>query len=203
MKNTIKNIITIILIIIGIILLDTIQARIFKNSPIISKRESLPDNDSYVDKGILVNTYYCTEEKDIVTVSWHSKKSKFTCPIDNVYKIENEYKVENIDGITMTIKEGTLTNTSATIIITDTTNNENIYGSYYRIDKYEFNNWKVLDITFKGNYAWTSIGYLVDKDNKLEMDMNWLELYGELDKGTYRIVKKVNNKYFKVEFQID
>ena len=203
MKNTIKNIITIILIIIGIILIDTIQARIFKNSPIISKRESLLDNDSYVDKGILINTYYCTKEKDIVTVSWHSKKSKFTCPIDNVYEIENEYKVENIDGITMTIKEGTLTNTSATIIITDTTNNENIYGSYYRIDKYEFNNWKVLDIIFKGNYAWTSIGYLVDKDNKLEMDINWFNFYGELSKGKYRIVKKVNNKYFSVEFQLD
>ena len=203
MNNTIKNIITIILIIIGIILLDTIQARIFKNSPIISKRESLPDNDSYVDKGILINTYYCTKEKDIVTVSWHSKKSKFTCPIDNVYEIENEYKVENIDGITMTIKEGTLTNTSATIIITDTTNNENVYGSYYRIDKYEFDKWNELDIIYEDNYAWISIGYLVDKDNKLEMDMNWLELYGELDKGTYRIVKEVNNKYFSVEFQID
>ena len=203
MMNTIKNIITIILIIIGIILLDTIQARIFKNSPIISIRESLPDNDSYVDKGILVNTYYCTEEKDIVTVSWYSKKSKFTCPIDNVYEIENEYKVENIDGITMTIKEGTLTNKSATIIITDTTNNENIYGSYYRIDKYEFDKWNEFDIIYEDNYAWISIGYLVDKDNKLEMDMNWLELYGELDKGTYRIVIEVNNKYFSVEFQID
>jgi len=74
MKNIIKNIIPIILIIIGIILLDTIQARIFKNSPIISKRESLPDDDSYVDKGILIDTYYCTKEKDIVTVSWHLKK---------------------------------------------------------------------------------------------------------------------------------
>lgn len=202
MKNTIKNIITIILIIIGIILLDTIQARIFKNSPIISKRESLPDNDSYIDKGILINTYYCTKEKDIVTVSWHSKKSKFTCPIDNVHEIKKENKVENIDGITMTIKEGTLTNTSATIIITDTTNNKNTYGSYYRIDKFENNQWQELEIIHKGNHAWTSIGYLVDKDNELEMDINWLVLYGELDKGTYRIVKEVNNKYFKVEFQI-
>lgn len=203
MKNIIKIFIITILIITGIILIDTIQARIFKNSPIISWRNSLPDADSYVDRGILIDTYYCTKEKDIVTVSWHSKKSKFTCPIDNVYEIENEYKVENLDGISMIIKDGTLTKTSATIIITDTTNKDNTYGTYYRIDKFENNNWKVLDIIFKGNYAWTSIGYLVDKDNKLEMDINWKRLYGELDKGTYRIVKEVNNKYFSVEFQID
>lgn len=208
MKNIIKNIITIILIVIGIILLDTIQARIFKNSPIISKRESLPDNDSYVDRGMLINTYYCTKEKDIVTISYHYKKSKFTCPIDNEdnlysYEEENINNIEDIDGITMTIKEGTLTNKSATIIITDTTNNENVYGSYYRIDKYEFDKWNELDIIYEDNYAWISIGYLVDKDNKLEMDINWSNLYGELNKGKYRIVKKVNNKYFSVEFQID
>ena len=175
MKNIIKNTIIIILFITGIILLDTIQARILKNSPIISKRESLSDKDSYVDIGILINTYYCTKELDIVTVSYHSKKSKFTCPIDNEENtdiLEEINKIENIDGINMNIKEGTLTNTSATIIITDTTNNDNVYGTYYRIDKYENNKWRELDIVYKGNYGWTEIGYLVNKDNKLEMNIN-------------------------------
>ena len=69
-KN-IKNKINITLIVIGtiisIILLDTTQALLFKNSPLIGIRdEYLSDADSYVDKGILVNTYYCIKEKDIV-----------------------------------------------------------------------------------------------------------------------------------------
>jgi len=203
MKNIIKTTIILILIITGIILLDTIQARIFKNSPIISHRQSLSDDDSYVDRGILIDTYYCTRELDIVTISWHFKKSKFTCPIDNVYEIENENKVENIDGITMTIKEGTLTNISATIIITDVSGNNNTYGTYYRIDKFENNKWRELDIIYKGNYGWTSIGYLIVEDNKIEMNINWKKLYGELEKGKYRIVKEVNTKYFSVEFKID
>lgn len=206
MKNIVKNTITITLIIIGIIIIDTIQARIFKNSPIISWRKQLSDVDSYVDKGILIDTYYCTKESDIQTISYHSKKSKFTCPIDNnldIYEQLTLNEIEDIDGITMTIKENTLTKTSATIIITDTTNNNNIYGGYYRIDKFEDNVWKPLDIIYKGNYGWTAIGYLLDKDNKLEMDINWSTLYGELNKGKYRIVKEINNKYFKVEFQID
>ena len=40
----------------------------------------------------------------------------------------------------------------------------------------------------------------------LELKTNWGELYGELGKGTYRIVKDASGmggKYFSVEFTID
>ena len=88
MKNNYKKHLKITLIIIGVlvgfILIDTLQARIFKNSPIISIRKELEDDDSYVDRGIVIDTYYCTKEKDIVTVSYHFKGNKFTCPVDNV-----------------------------------------------------------------------------------------------------------------------
>lgn len=84
MKKSVKIILTVIVVIIGLIVLDTIQARVLKNSPIISWKENLEDADSWVDRGILMDTYYCTEEQDIVTISWKFKTSKFTCPIDNV-----------------------------------------------------------------------------------------------------------------------
>lgn len=83
-KKYLKISVTIIGILFGIILIDTLQAKLFKNSPIISIRKELEDDDSYVDRGILMDTYYCTKEKDIVTVSYHFKGDKFTCPIDNV-----------------------------------------------------------------------------------------------------------------------
>lgn len=87
-KNNYKKYLKIILIaigiLVGIVLMDTLQARLFKNSPIISTRRELEDDDSYVDRGILLDTYYCTKEKDIVTVSYHFKGNKFTCPVDNV-----------------------------------------------------------------------------------------------------------------------
>ena len=48
---------TILITIILIILIDTLQAIIFKNSPIISWRVAdKNDSDSYIDKGILINT---------------------------------------------------------------------------------------------------------------------------------------------------
>ncbi len=87
MKKSLKIILTILIILISIITLDTIQARLFKNSPIISWKEKL-NQDSYVDKGILMDTYYCIWDKDLVTVSWHLKTSKFTCPLSDPEKFD-------------------------------------------------------------------------------------------------------------------
>lgn len=203
MKKILKSLLITLTIIISIILLDTLQARIFKNSPAISIREFLLDTDSYVDRGIIIDTYYCTKEKDIVTVSWHYKNSKFDCPIDNPDEL-NEIK-----GVSMYIKEGTLTNTGATIIIKDMTSKNNIYGDEYRIDKLVDDTWQELDVVVKGNYGWNSIGYHVNENNILELEINWEWLYGKLNKGTYRIVKstsalrEIKHYYFSVQFTID
>lgn len=201
MKKSIKIIFIIIAFLIGFILVDTMQAIIFKNSPFISWQENLADNDSWVDKGILIDTYYCTKEKDIITVSWKLKTTKITCPIDNE-NVTTEKELTKLDNISMTIKEGTLTKTSATIIITDLSVDENTYGAYYRIDKKENDKWTELQPIID-NYGFNSIGYLVDENNKLELHHKWDWLYGELESGEYRLVKEVNNKYFSVEFNID
>lgn len=201
MKKRIKTILITISILITIILLDTLQAIIFKTSPALSLREILIDNTSYVDRGILINTFYCTKEQDIVTISHQYKQSKFACPIDKVYELNNA------KGVSMTIKEGTLTKTGATIIIKDISNKNNTFGEEYRIDKYENNEWKELDVVVKGNYGWNSIGYHVDKNNKLELTINWEWLYGKLEKGKYRLVKNISDlknekQTFSVEFEI-
>ena len=60
--------VTILITILSIILLDTVQAIVFKNSSIISWKEELLDEDSYVDRGILIDTYYCVKSDDIMTV---------------------------------------------------------------------------------------------------------------------------------------
>lgn len=99
MRKNVKIILIVVVVLIGLVLLDTLQARILKHSPIISWKEELADEDSWVDRGILMDTYYCTKEKDIVTVSWKFKGSKFTCPIDNVsisYLRELQDNITNI-----------------------------------------------------------------------------------------------------------
>lgn len=123
--------------------------------------------------------------------------------------IKDKAELNEIENVSMTIKNGTLTRTSATIIINDANEIANTYGSEYRIDKKEKGSWKEADIVFTGNYGWNSIGYNVDENHQLEMDINWKNLYGSLENGEYRIVKNIffdtidiNKKYFSVEFSI-
>ena len=100
MKKALK-ITLIILVVVGVIIaIDTMQAIIFKNSPLISFRHKLEEN-SYIDKGILIDIYYCAEEKDAVNISWHFKTSKYACPINMV---SNKVFLEVFDnGVTNNI----------------------------------------------------------------------------------------------------
>lgn len=99
MRKYLKIILIVIIVLVGVILVDTLQARVLKKSPIISWKEELSDDDSWVDRGILMDTYYCTKEKDIITVNWSFKTSKFTCPVDNIsinYLSELQNEITNI-----------------------------------------------------------------------------------------------------------
>jgi len=306
MKKSLKIVLICLSVLISVIILDTLQARLFKNSPLISIKEELSD-DSYVDRGIIIDTFYCVKERDIITVSWHFKTAKFTCPkynkideneinnnikndtytsiiidskemkilqsdyniLKNIFsnldynkkcekgneeyiiEIENDktynkyyyyrwnntvgnnnVKCANIDGdnlynadrilnftysdnemnnienVSIVIKDGTLTKTGATIIITDTNKKHYEYGMPFRIDKKEDYGWRELKIT--GNGAFNLPAYIVDKNNKLELNQNWEHIYGELESGEYRLVKYVcvndgctKKKYFSVEFNIE
>lgn len=67
MKKIMKIVLTTIIVIIGIILLDTAQAVIFKNSPIIRiKSYESPSEFDFMYKkhyGILVSTFYYRDGK--------------------------------------------------------------------------------------------------------------------------------------------
>lgn len=107
----------------------------------------------------------------------------------------------NNDKIAVAIKYGTLTRTGATIIITDNSGNNNTYGTEYSIEKKENGKWKELNTLIKA--VWNYKGYHVDSNNKLEFEINWSDLYGLLENGTYRLIKKVNNKNIYAEFKLD
>ncbi len=111
---------------------------------------------------------------------------------------------KEIADIFMTIKEGTLTNTTATIIINNENDNieynNNVYDAWFRIDKKIIGKWRTLKET-KEKYS--SIDYWADPNNKSELNFNWINKYGELKRGHYRFVKKINNEYIATEFTIE
>lgn len=202
MNKILKIILIVILGVIGLIVIDTLQALVLKGNPILSFKVELEDNDSYAYKGIFMDTYYCVKEKDIVSVSRHLKFSKFACPIDNdkTENLENDLNIVN-DG-SLLIKEETLTNSGLTLIIKNLSDNEITLGEEYSIDKKDNGKWKSL-IPIIDNYGFIDIGYILKPNDDFETKIDWRWLYGELETGEYRLIKDVNDKYVSVEFRID
>lgn len=110
------------------------------------------------------------------------------------------------ENITMKIKEGSLTNTGATVIITDLSGNENLdlISKEFKIDYKKNNKWYKLESKIKNEViVSTSDNAMENGDNTYTQEINWERYYGKLGKGHYRIVKEVKtNLYIAVEFDL-
>ncbi len=107
MKKGLKISFIVLVVMVGVVVLDTLQAKIFDNSPLLSIRENLDGGSTdYIDKGLLVNYYYCNNDEK--TTTW--KDEKFACPIkedvglgwteDNIdYWIQDEEDISFIRGL--------------------------------------------------------------------------------------------------------
>ena len=115
-------------------------------------------------------------------------------------KDNNEYTLKNV---TMNIKENTLTKSGAIIIITDNNKVKYTYEEYYKLEKRIDHIW--YELKPSGDVLFNEMGYLVDDNNELEMNIDWSKSYGNLTSGKYRIVKRIYDgeyKYFSVEFDL-
>lgn len=118
-----------------------------------------------------------------------------------------EVKTINLaENITMEIKEESLTNTSATVIITDLSGDENVdlTNKDFKIDYKKNNKWYRLESKIKNEVTvMTGENVVNNGDNTYTQEFNWERYYGKLDKGHYRIVKEVKtNLYIAAEFDI-
>ena len=116
-------------------------------------------------------------------------------------------ELNEIEGVVMTIVDGTLTNKGATILITDYSGELYTYGLWYRIDQKIDGKWQEREYVVDDNVGWNEPAFYVDKNHELMMEEDWSWLYGELEKGEYRLVKSaflddLKHKYFSVEFEI-
>ena len=79
MKKSLKITLIVLGVLVEIVVFDTLQAKIFDNSPLIKIREYFKDGYmEYLDKGIFVNHYYCGNKEEKTT--W--KSTKYACPIE-------------------------------------------------------------------------------------------------------------------------
>lgn len=113
-------------------------------------------------------------------------------------KSKNEFNIGNKSDIKisqndviMTIKEGTLTNKSATLILTNNSDKNFQYGTSYEIEIKKDGEWHKINVEL--NFTMPAF-QLSARENK-EIEINWENGYGKLEKGTYRIIKEIDYEY--------
>ena len=78
MKKGLKITLIVLGVLVGIVALDTLQAKIFDNSPLLKIRENLDGGSTdYIDKGIFVNHYHCNNNENVTI--WIG--TKFACSV--------------------------------------------------------------------------------------------------------------------------
>ena len=97
----------------------------------------------------------------------------------------------------MTIKEGTLTNKSATLVLTNNSDKNFQYGNPYEIEIKKDGEWHKINVEL--NFDMPAFP-LSSKESK-EIELNWENGYGKLAKGIYRIIKGINYEYEEGKYE--
>ena len=103
---------------------------------------------------------------------------------------KSDIKVSQNDVI-MTIKAGTLTNKSATLVLTNNSDKNFQYGNTYEIEIKKDGEWHKINVEL---YFDMPAFPLSSKESK-EIELDWENGYGKLAKGTYRIIKGIDYEY--------
>ena len=109
---------------------------------------------------------------------------------------KSDIKISQNDVI-MTIKEGTLTNKSATLVLTNNNDKNFQYGNPYEIEIKKDGEWHKINVEL--NFDMPAF-QLLSKESK-EIELDWENGYGKLAKGTYRIIKGIDYEYEEGKYE--
>lgn len=100
-------------------------------------------------------------------------------------------KINNFDGVSMTVDEETVSNTGLTVVFENNSSNQSIYGEYFSLENKINGQWHQVPVIVDSDYGFNDIGYNLDSGDSRDLKVDWDWLYGSLDAGEYRIVKDV------------
>lgn len=125
---------------------------------------------------------------------------KEAVPPKDMKPTEHE-KVNDLEGITMTVIEDTVSPTGLTVILENSSQKECIYSESFLLEERINDQWYQMPVVIEGDYGFDDIAYPLNLGDKGEWQVNWEWLYGILDKGEYRIIKDILN--FKEDGEFD
>ena len=116
----------------------------------------------------------------------------------NKFDIGNKSNIKiSQNDVIMTIKEGTLTNRSATLVLTNNSDKNFQYGDPYEIEIKKDGEWHKINIEL---YFDMPAFQLSAKESK-EIELDWENGYGKLANGTYRIIKEIDYEYEEEKYE--
>ncbi len=126
----------------------------------------------------------------------------------NKLDIGNKSNIKALkNDVIMTIKDGTLTNKSVTLVLINNSDKKIQYGSPYEIEIRKNDEWHKINAELN----FTLQLFILESKEKNEFELNFEDGYGKLPSGTYRVIKKIDKEkedgvfdsfYVAVEFTI-
>lgn len=116
---------------------------------------------------------------------------------------EDENIIKNPELVSMEITDYRLEENRVTLTITD--NNEVPYNlnDRYKIEKKNVDSWEELKRINPETMLLIKKNYTLDENNQYDFIIHWINDYGELDLGVYRIVKEFEeDTFYSNEFEI-
>lgn len=110
---------------------------------------------------------------------------------------KSNIKISQNNDVTMKIKDGTLTNTGITIVLTNNSNKNYQYGNPYEIEIKKDGEWRKIKVQL---YFTLPALNLPSKESK-EIELDWEYGYGKLSEGTYRIIKEIVYEYEEGKYE--
>ena len=107
----------------------------------------------------------------------------------NEFDVGKESNIEIVEkGISLSIKENTLTETGATLILKNDSDVDVEYGTSYEMEIKKDGEWHKINVELNFN----SIAYILKSNTSKEIELNWKEGYGKLATGDYRLIKHID-----------
>ena len=132
-------------------------------------------------------------------VNSNMEQNNSSIEIDNNQDID--IIVKDKSKVTVDIKSGSLTTSSATLVVTDLNKPSYAWGTKYKLQVKQENMWQ--DMQVLNETAWEEISYVLNENNQFEQNIDWSSLYGEVGSGDYRIVKFAEYHGEAVEFYVE
>ena len=107
----------------------------------------------------------------------------------NEFDIGKESNIEIVEkGVSLTVKENTLTETGATLILKNDSDVDVEYGNPYEMEIKKDGEWHKINVELN----FTLPAFILKSKETKEFELNRENGYGKLASGDYRIIKGIN-----------